>query len=87
MGGVVRNGPPPGPRPESPPPPPPPPLPTDMEVRAVQAAAQAIVGSILDLLQDDPHQWSTRPCPTCRSISKLVGRPFGCYKYAAERKR
>ena len=36
------------------------------------------INAILNLLQDDPHQWSTRPCPTCKKITKLVGRYFGC---------
>jgi hypothetical protein len=36
----------------------------------------------LGALQADPHQWSNRPCPTCRAISGLVGRKFGCYLYA-----
>ncbi len=30
------------------------------------------------LIEEDPHQWSSRPCQTCRAISNLIGRPFGC---------
>lgn len=30
------------------------------------------------LWETDPHQFSTRPCPTCRSLSALLGRSFGC---------
>lgn len=30
------------------------------------------------LIQEDPHQWSTRPCQTCKTVSSLIGRPFGC---------
>ena len=52
--------------------------------RIVKAAASLLVDAILDLLQADPHQWSKRPCPTCRPISALIGKPFGCYRYALE---
>jgi hypothetical protein len=35
---------------------------------------------ILRLIEADPHQWSSRPCPTCRAISGIIDRPFGCVK-------
>lgn len=49
------------------------------EASTIKAAALVLVDVVLDLLQADPHQWSKRPCPTCRSISTIVNRPFGCY--------
>lgn len=55
--------------------------------RAVQLAAGVVVAAILDLLQVDPHQWSTRPCGTCRTISALASRDFGCVLYAKMDKR
>lgn len=55
--------------------------------RIVKAAAKVVLDAILGLLQDDPHQWSTRPCPTCRQISGIVGRPFGCYLYAKKKQK
>jgi hypothetical protein len=30
------------------------------------------------LIEQDPHQWSTRPCQTCLIASQLIGRKFGC---------
>ena len=42
------------------------------------------VDIILDLFDRDPHQWSTRPCQTCKAISALVGKPFGCVRKAKE---
>lgn len=42
----------------------------------------SILYAILDLLQADPHQWSSRPCPTCRAITLLAARPFGCLLHA-----
>ncbi len=30
------------------------------------------------LIEADPHQWSSRPCQTCRAVSLLIGRDFGC---------
>jgi hypothetical protein len=44
------------------------------EDSVLRALAEA-VGSVLEC---DPHQWSARPCSTCRTISGLLGRPFGC---------
>lgn len=52
----------------------------------VQAAVRIIMDATLDLIQGDPHQWSTRPCPTCRTVSKMMGKNFGCYRYAEARK-
>jgi len=40
-----------------------------------------LTDAIFDLLQNDPHGWSRRPCSTCRSITSIIGRPFGCYEY------
>jgi len=47
----------------------------------MQAAVRVLLDAALRLIQDDPHQWSERPCPTCRPISSIVGLPFGCYLY------
>jgi hypothetical protein len=33
------------------------------------------------LLQEDNHNWSTRPCSTCQGITELIGKPFGCVEY------
>lgn len=30
------------------------------------------------LFEADPHQFSSRPCQTCKVISALLERPFGC---------
>ena len=43
-----------------------------------------VLDAILRLLQDDGHQWSRRPCQTCRAISSLAGYSFGCIKKAEE---
>lgn len=53
---------------------------------AIRAAARVLMQAALDLLQDDPHSWSTRGCPTCRAVGAIVGSPFGCYRYALQRK-
>ena len=55
------------------------------EKEIIQAAVQLIIDPVLRLLQEDPHQWSERPCPTCRAISSLIGKKFGCYLYAERR--
>ena len=42
--------------------------------------------NLLDLVSADMHTVSTRPCPTCRTLSKAIGKPFGCYAYQAKLK-
>lgn len=54
---------------------------------AAKAAARALMSAVLDTLQADPHQWSERPCPTCRAVSALAGRDFGCQLFAKKRAR
>lgn len=51
----------------------------------IKAAARVLMDSVLQLIQDDPHMWSDRPCPTCRTISSIVEHKFGCYTYADSR--
>lgn len=53
----------------------------------IQAAARVLMRAVLDEVQSDPHQWSERPCPTCRTVGAIMGRPFGCYVYAEKRQR
>lgn len=51
---------------------------------AVQAAARLLVRAGMEQLYHDSHQWSRRPCGTCRSITRLLGEDFGCIRYAKE---
>ena len=34
----------------------------------------------------DMHAASTRPCPTCRLVTNVIGLPFGCYEFQARKK-
>lgn len=47
----------------------------------IRAAVNVQMDSILRLMYEDPHQWSNRPCNTCRAITAILGKPFGCYEY------
>ena len=47
----------------------------------VQIAVQLIIDAAMRLIQADAHYWSDRPCSTCRAVSAIVGKPFGCYEY------
>ena len=51
------------------------------EREEIKIALSMLMDAVLSLLQKDPHQWSARPCGTCRTISGLIGKPFGCYEY------
>jgi len=35
------------------------------------------------LWESDPHDLGTRPCSTCRTVTGILGRPFGCVARAA----
>jgi hypothetical protein len=52
----------------------------------VSAAVEILLHPVLRLLQNDPHQWSTRPCATCQAVSSIVNRPFGCVLFAKNKK-
>ena len=55
---------------------------TDTEAsQLVRAAASVIADAVNDAIFMDPHQWSARPCPTCRVISAMTRKPFGCDRY------
>ena len=51
------------------------------EKHIIQAAASVLLDAVLGALQEDPHQWSSRPCPTCLAITGIIKKPFGCYEY------
>ncbi len=52
------------------------------EADALRATVEVVTKAILDVLQEDDHHWSSRPCGSCRAISSMIGRPFGWYEYA-----
>lgn len=43
-----------------------------------EALASVLGDTALRLIERDPHQYSTRPCPTCATISIVINRSFGC---------
>ncbi len=53
----------------------------------VRATVYVFVEAVLELVQDDPHQWSTRPCSTCQAITSMTGKPFGCIKERIRREK
>jgi hypothetical protein len=55
--------------------------------RRIRALEQVLPSAVLDAIYADPHQWSDRPCATCRSVSQLTGRPFGCERFQIERRK
>lgn len=42
------------------------------------------VKQAMDLIYHDAHYWSTRPCPTCTTVSNLLKIEFGCVRKRAE---
>jgi hypothetical protein len=44
----------------------------------IQACARVFAEACLYLLANDQHTFGKRPCQTCRAISTMLGKPFGC---------
>jgi hypothetical protein len=42
------------------------------------SVAMARAETIARLWESDPHQFSSRPCSTCKAITGVLGRKFGC---------
>lgn len=55
--------------------------------RRIKALENILPQAVNDLLYRDPHSWSTRGCPTCRTITDLIGQDFGCIRYAKEHRK
>lgn len=55
---------------------------TQIEGIAERASKEVLGQAVLNLLNSDGHCFSKRPCMTCRTVSELVGQPFGCVKKA-----
>lgn len=53
--------------------------------RVVSAAALLLVDAALRLIEGDSHEFGSRPCVTCRTVSSLVGRSFGCVAFAEKK--
>ena len=51
--------------------------------QAVKAAVSIIMDRVVETIGVDGHSWSDRPCQTCKAISGMIGRPYGCYWYQA----
>lgn len=61
---------------------------TDDEAKKIaKAASNVLMDAVLGIIQGDSHHWSNRPCQSCLTISGIIGKPFGCYKYQEERKK
>ena len=58
----------------------------EQQKKEMSASVSLLMDAVLNLLQYDNHHWGESPCPTCRPITTIIGKPFGCYQYAIERK-
>jgi len=59
---------------------------TSLEGR-IAALEKIIPQAVNDLIYRDSHMWSDRPCGTCKTVSSLIGQPFGCERRAAEKRK
>ncbi len=60
----------------------------DAEIKQmVRVQVDIVMDAVVETIGIDGHQWSDRPCSTCRAVSGLIGRPFGCYWYQAKKKQ
>ncbi len=49
--------------------------------KMIKACANVLLDTIATAIYADPHQWSDRPCETCKAITGILDKPFGCYRY------
>ena len=51
-------------------------------VRALELrAAEDAYMQAFKAISEDMHAASGRPCGTCRLVTNVIGRPFGCYAF------
>ena len=53
----------------------------DAAMKELEAEVEGLRNSI-DAWEMDPHNYSKRPCGTCQQMTKALGKPFGCVRYA-----
>lgn len=53
--------------------------PKQVEVAAGEASAR-LTKVALALWKEDVHEFSSRPCSTCRLLSVVIGEAWGCLK-------
>ena len=46
--------------------------------KAVDEAVEQTATAILGAYGIDGHVFGSRPCPTCRKMTEILGAPFGC---------
>lgn len=51
----------------------------------LQASVRILLRPVIEIVYRDPHRWSERPCQSCRTITAILGEPFGCEKFQLER--
>lgn len=55
----------------------------EQRVAALEATLPKMIPlGCLEMFVRDQHRFSTRPCLTCKNISSLMGRPWGCVELA-----
>ena len=51
----------------------------DQRVSALESEALKLIPlAALDVFATDPHRFSNRPCGTCKTVSAIIGREWGC---------
>ena len=59
----------------------------ERRIRALEAALPTMVPlAALNIFARDQHRFSNRPCGTCRTISEMAGKDWGCVAYAKSRR-
>lgn len=49
-------------------------------IKRLEERPSVLVEAIM-AFSDDNHDWSNRPCPTCKTITAALKVPFGCYAF------
>ncbi len=47
----------------------------------------SVLDAVLRAIGEDGHVFGSRPCETCRVVTAIAGRSFGCIAFAEKRAR
>lgn len=56
----------------------------DNDENVVRRVVKGMSDAIGDIIYRDPHEWSERPCPTCRVVTAFFGWDYGCVRFGKE---
>lgn len=54
----------------------------DPNAQGQERPCRELAEAVARVFERDPHSWSNRGCQTCKAVSAILDRDFGCVAYA-----